>query len=128
MRCRYFSSPLFSFYATCMIAVFTATLEPAVTRAPELLMLALGSHAVDCCHFVLCVLFLFLIESDLETQVAAVGSLVEADTHSWLSGMRDLHMTGMVGEVAVADGTLASSWVLRPDNNLGHFLCTRSFR
>lgn len=108
-----------------MIAVFTATLE----AAPELLMLALGSHAVDCCHFVLCVFyFLFLIESDLETQVAAVGSLVEADTHSWLSGMRDLHMTGMVGEVAVADGTLASSWVLGPDNNLGHFLCTRSFR
>lgn len=37
-------------------------------------------------------------------------------------------MTGMVGEVAEADGTLVSSWALRTDNNLGHFLCTRSFQ
>lgn len=70
----------------------------------------------------------YLFESDLEPQVTAVGSLVEAAAHSWPSGMRDLHMTGMVGEVAVADGTLVSSWALRPDNNLGHFLCTGSFQ
>lgn len=36
-----------------------------------------------------------------------------------LCRIRNPRIARMVGEVAETDGTLVSSWVLRPENNLG---------
>lgn len=78
---QHFSSPFSSSFATSLVAVFTTTLAPTVTRESRLLLFAVVSRVVETCGNLFSSLcFVPFFESDLEPQVTAVGSPVEADT------------------------------------------------